>query len=41
MVGPEREEEFKRAIVDGLAAYRHSDGSYMLSNEFHYLIARG
>jgi hypothetical protein len=36
----EREEELKTAIVDGLAAFRTSDGSYRLSNEFHFLIAR-
>jgi hypothetical protein len=24
----------------GLAAYRTAEGSYSLSNEFHYLIAR-
>jgi SAM-dependent methyltransferase len=40
IVGPERESELRRAIVDGLAAYRHSDGSYRLSNEYHYLLAR-
>jgi SAM-dependent methyltransferase len=40
LVGPEREEELKTAIVDGLAAYRRTDGSYGFSNEFHYLIAR-
>jgi SAM-dependent methyltransferase len=39
LVGPEREEEFRQALVDGLAAYRQADGSYRLSNEFHYLIA--
>src|SRR6266511_577941 len=40
IVGPEREEELKRAIVDGLAPYRRADGSYRLSNEYRYLIAR-
>jgi SAM-dependent methyltransferase len=40
IVGPEREEELKTAIVDGLAPYRRADGSYLLSNEYHYLIAR-
>ena len=39
LAGPERERELKRAIVDGLAPYRTADGSYRLSNEFHYLIA--
>jgi SAM-dependent methyltransferase len=40
IVGPEREPELRRAIVDGLAPYRASDGSYRLSNEYHYLVAR-
>ncbi len=40
IVGPEREAEFKQAIVDGLAPYRNAEGAYRLSNEFHYLIAR-
>ena len=40
LAGPEREHELKTAIVDGLAPYRHADGSYRLSNEYHYLIAR-
>ena len=40
LAGPEHEQELKTAIVDGLARYRTPDGSYRLSNEFHYLIAR-
>ena len=40
LAGPEREQELKDAIVDGLAAYRRADGSYRLENEYHYLIAR-
>jgi SAM-dependent methyltransferase len=40
IVGPEREPELKRAISDGLARFRRPDGSYALSNEFHFLIAR-
>src|SRR5262245_22816606 len=40
LVGPEREEEVRAAIVEGLASYRSADGSYRLENEFHYLIAR-
>jgi SAM-dependent methyltransferase len=40
IVGPEREDELKRAIVDGLAPYRQANGSYRLSNEYRYLIAR-
>lgn len=40
LAGPEREDELKAAIVDGLAPYRNPDGSYRLSNEYHYLTAR-
>jgi SAM-dependent methyltransferase len=40
LAGPEREEELKTAIVEGLAPYRRADGSYRLSNEFRFLIAR-
>ncbi len=40
LVGPDREEEFKDAIVAGLAPYRTHEGGYRLHNEFHYLIAR-
>ena len=40
LAGPERETELKGAIVDGLAPYRAPDGSYRLSNEYHYLVAR-
>jgi hypothetical protein len=40
LVGPEREDEVKKAIVDGLAAFRLPDGSYQLENEYRYLIAR-
>jgi SAM-dependent methyltransferase len=40
LVGPEREPEFKQALIDGLAPYRTADGRYRLSNEYHYLIAR-
>src|SRR5262245_12138235 len=40
MAGPEHEDELKAAIVDGLAPYRRPDGSYRLSNEYHYLVAR-
>jgi SAM-dependent methyltransferase len=39
LAGPEREQELKTAIVDGLDPYRRPDGSYRFSNEFHYLIA--
>src|SRR5437667_1331822 len=40
LAGPEREEAVRDAIVVGLAPYRTADGSYRLSNEYHYLIAR-
>ena len=40
IVRPEREPELRAAIVDGLAPYRQPDGSYRLSNEYRYLIAR-
>jgi SAM-dependent methyltransferase len=40
IAGPDRERELKNAIIDGLAAHRRADGSYRLSNAYHYLIAR-
>ena len=40
LVGPDREEEVRRAIVTGLAEYRLADGSYVLENEYRYLVAR-
>jgi SAM-dependent methyltransferase len=40
LVGPDREEQVKDAIIAGLAPRRTSDGGYRLHNEFHYLIAR-
>jgi SAM-dependent methyltransferase len=40
LVGPEREVEFKNALVEGLASYRTADRGYRLENEFRYLIAR-
>jgi SAM-dependent methyltransferase len=40
IAGPDREDELRRAIVEGLAPYRAADGSYRLSNEFRFLIAR-
>jgi len=40
LAGPERERELETALVDGLAPYRTESGSYRLSNEFRYLIAR-
>ena len=41
VVGAEREDELKTAIVDGLERFRRSDGSYRLSNEYKFLVARG
>jgi SAM-dependent methyltransferase len=40
IAGPDREQELKEAIIDGLAPYRQPDGGYRLSNEYHYLLAR-
>ena len=40
LVGPEREEAVKAAIVEGLAPHRTAEGAYRLENEFRYLIAR-
>jgi SAM-dependent methyltransferase len=40
LAGPDREEDLKAAIVEGLAPFRRSDGSYRFSNEYRYLIAR-
>lgn len=40
LAGADREEELTSAIVDGLAPFRQADGSYRLSNQYHYLIAR-
>jgi SAM-dependent methyltransferase len=40
LAGPEHEDTLRAAIADGLAPYRRTDGSYRLSNEYHYLIAR-
>jgi SAM-dependent methyltransferase len=40
LVGPDREDEARQAIVDGLAEHRMPDGSYRLENEYRYLVAR-
>jgi SAM-dependent methyltransferase len=40
LVGPEREEEVKEAIVNGLEPYRAPDGSYRLQNTYYSLIVR-
>jgi SAM-dependent methyltransferase len=39
LVGPRREEEVRRQIVEALASCRTSQGGYRLENEFHVLIA--
>lgn len=40
LVGPEREAEVKRAIVEGLSSFGTTGGGYQLENEFRLLIAR-
>jgi SAM-dependent methyltransferase len=40
LVGRDREQQVRAAIVQGLANYRTSEGRYRLENEFHFLIAR-
>jgi SAM-dependent methyltransferase len=40
LVGPEREDEVRTAIVEGLSRFRTAQGSYRLRNEFRCLIAR-
>ena len=40
LAGPEHERELEQAIVDGLAPFRGADGSYRLSNEYRFLVAR-
>jgi SAM-dependent methyltransferase len=40
LAGPEHEDTLRAEIADGLAPHRRSNGSYRLSNEYHYLIAR-
>src|SRR5262249_32903599 len=38
LAGPQREQELKDSIVEGLAPYRRPDGSYSLSNEYRFLV---
>ena len=40
LAGRSREPALRREIVEALSAYRASDGSYRLQNEFHFLLAR-
>ena len=40
IVGPERQDAARDAIVEALAVCRTPDGGYRLENEWHYLIAR-
>jgi SAM-dependent methyltransferase len=39
LVGPAREGEVRRRIVDALASCRTPQGGYRLENEFHFLVA--
>jgi SAM-dependent methyltransferase len=39
LVGPAREDEVRRQIVEALAPYRTSQGGYRLENEYRFLIA--
>jgi SAM-dependent methyltransferase len=39
VVGPEREDEVKAAMVEGMAPFRTPDGGYRLENEFRFLVA--
>ena len=43
VVGPDREDEVRTALVGAMAPYRRPDGGYTLENEWHYLLtsARG
>ena len=40
IVGPEREDDVKAAIVEALAGHRTADGRYLLENEFRILVTR-
>jgi len=40
IVGAERQDAARAAIVEALAVCRTPDGGYRLENEWHYLIAR-
>ena len=39
LIGPEHEAEVRDQIVEAMAPYRQADGSYVLVNEMHYLVA--
>jgi SAM-dependent methyltransferase len=39
LAGPQQDQQLKQALIDGLASYRQTDGSYRLSNQYHYAIA--
>jgi SAM-dependent methyltransferase len=41
LVGPDREPQVRREIVERLASNRTADGGYRLENEFRFLLARG
>jgi SAM-dependent methyltransferase len=40
LVGPDREQEVGVAIAAALASHRTPEGSYLLANDYHYLVAR-
>jgi SAM-dependent methyltransferase len=40
LIGEEHESSVRAQIVDAMAPYRQADGSYLLQNEMHYLVAR-
>lgn len=40
LVGPEREDGVKAAIVEGMQPFRTAEGGYRLENEFRFLMAR-
>jgi SAM-dependent methyltransferase len=39
LIGPEHEAEVRDQIVEAMAPFRQADGSYVLENEMHYLVA--
>jgi hypothetical protein len=39
IVGPEREDALRKAIVEALGPYRNASGGYSLENDWHCLVA--
>jgi hypothetical protein len=39
LIGPDRERQVQARLVEALAPYRSSDGTYVLHNEFRHLVA--